>query len=88
MMRHDDIEDEQYGRRVALAIKVEGMKSEIVAIHRENIARDKIITDIARDMKDLLALANKGKGGLWAGMAIASALGGIVTLLIEAFFKR
>jgi flagellin-specific chaperone FliS len=28
---------------------------------------------------ELMAMANKSKGGLWAGMAIASALGAVVT---------
>jgi hypothetical protein len=31
------------------------------------------------DIKELLALANKGKGGFWMGMTIASAFGGIVS---------
>ena len=30
------------------------------------------------DLKELLALANKGKGGFWMGMMMASAIGGVV----------
>ena len=33
------------------------------------------------DIKELLALANKGKGGFWMGMAIASSIGAIATWL-------
>ena len=28
--------------------------------------------ELAKDMKAMLALANQGKGGFWAGMAIAA----------------
>jgi hypothetical protein len=31
----------------------------------------------------LLELANKGKGGFWVGMTIASILGGVVAWLID-----
>ena len=31
------------------------------------------------DIKTLLELANKSKGGFWMGMAIASAVGGFIT---------
>lgn len=44
---------------------------------------DKMETQIA----ELLALANKSKGGLWLGMAIISSFTGIVGFLI-AWFKR
>lgn len=37
------------------------------------------VTDLQADMKQLLELANKSKGGLWVGMAISSALGALVT---------
>jgi hypothetical protein len=40
---------------------------------------DKKIDKMERQIEELLALANKSKGGLWAGMAIASAIGGVVT---------
>ena len=35
------------------------------------------------DIKELLALANKGKGGFWMGMTIASAFGGIVSWVVS-----
>ena len=31
------------------------------------------------DIKELLALANKSKGGVWMGMTIASMAGGFIT---------
>jgi len=36
-----------------------------------------------KDLKELLALANKSKGGFWVGMAIASFIGGIVAFLLR-----
>ena len=45
------------------------------------------IDDIKADVKCLLALANKSKGGFWMGMTIASAIGGFVTFFIDKLFK-
>jgi len=36
------------------------------------------IDKMARKIDDLLALANRGRGGLWAGMAIVSAASSVV----------
>lgn len=40
---------------------------------------DKKIDKMEGQIAELLELANKSKGGLWAGMAIASAIGGVIT---------
>jgi len=45
------------------------------------------LDDIKQDVKSLLALANKSKGGFWMGMTIASAVGGIVTFFIDRMMK-
>jgi predicted PurR-regulated permease PerM len=39
------------------------------------------------DVKQLLELANKSKGGFWMGMTIASFVGGIVTFIGERFVR-
>jgi hypothetical protein len=39
------------------------------------------VDDLQKDVKQLLELANKSKGSLWAGMTIASMFGGIVSWL-------
>lgn len=39
------------------------------------------VEDLQKDVKQLLELANKGKGGFWMGMTIASFMGGLVTWL-------
>tara|TARA_R110000765_G_scaffold304342_1_gene398331 strand:- start:144 stop:347 length:204 start_codon:yes stop_codon:yes gene_type:complete len=39
--------------------------------------------ELQKDMKEMLALANKSKGGFWMGMGIASFIGGIVSIAIR-----
>jgi hypothetical protein len=38
-------------------------------------------------VKELLALANKSRGGFWMGMTIASAVGGVVTFFVDRIIK-
>lgn len=45
------------------------------------------LDDIKTDVKCLLALANKSKGGFWMGMTIASGVGGFVTFFFDRMFK-
>lgn len=40
-------------------------------------ALEKRIGSMEENIQDLLALANKSKGGMWAGMSLASAMGGV-----------
>jgi hypothetical protein len=47
---------------------------------------DKKIDKMEGQIEELLELANKGKGGFWMGMTIASMLGGVVAWII-AWFK-
>jgi DNA anti-recombination protein RmuC len=42
---------------------------------------------LSQDVKALLELANKGKGGFWMGMTIASFMGGIVTFVADRVWK-
>ena len=45
------------------------------------------LDDIKADVKCLLALANKSKGGFWMGMTIASIAGGVITFFADRMFK-
>lgn len=56
-----------------LEAQVEAMQSEIHGL------RD--------DVKQLLEMANKSKGGFWMGMTIASAIGGVLTFVGERIFR-
>lgn len=42
---------------------------------------------LSADVKCLLELANKSKGGFWMGMTIASIIGGFITFIIDKVFK-
>lgn len=46
---------------------------------------DKKVDKMERQLEELLALANKGKGGFWMGMTIASAVGGVFTWIVSHF---
>lgn len=47
------------------------------------------MSTLKSDVKELLALANKSKGGFWMGMTIASGIGGFVSWIVShsSFFK-
>jgi hypothetical protein len=47
---------------------------------------DKKIDKMEGQIEELLALANKGRGGFWMGMTIASIFGGVVAWVM-AWFK-
>ena len=42
---------------------------------------------LSKDVKSLLELANKSKGGFWMGMTIASFVGGAITFFMDRVFK-
>lgn len=50
-------------------------------------ALQKEMHTLSSDVKALLELANKGKGGFWMGMTIASFAGGIVTFIADRVWK-
>lgn len=41
-----------------------------------------------RDIKELLELANKSKGGFWMGMTFASVVGGFITYISGWLFHK
>ena len=45
------------------------------------------VSSLRRDVKCLLELANKSKGGFWMGMTSASGIGGIITFFVDRMFK-
>jgi hypothetical protein len=46
------------------------------------------VESLEKDIKELLELANKGRGGMWAGMMIVSALGGFVGYITHNFLDK
>jgi len=49
---------------------------------------DKKVDQMDRDLKELLALANKGKGGMWAGMMFISAISSGIGYLTHIFLSK
>ena len=45
------------------------------------------VSQLSKDVKSLLELANKGKGGFWMGMTIASFMGGVITFVADRLWK-
>lgn len=56
------------------------LEAEVQALQRE-------LNTIQADVKCLLELANKSKGGFWMGMTIASIVGGVITFFIDRMWK-
>lgn len=42
---------------------------------------EKKVDKLEAGMEELLELANRGKGGFWMGMTIASIVGGVITFI-------
>ena len=49
---------------------------------------DKKVDQMDSDLKELLALANKGKGGMWAGMIFISAVSSVIGYLTHVFLNK
>lgn len=45
------------------------------------------VHSLSKDVKCLLGMANKSKGGFWMGMTIASVMGGVITFFADRMFK-
>lgn len=46
------------------------------------------VDSMDKDIKELLELANRSKGGFWMGMTIASIVGGFITYLSSWLFHK
>ena len=49
---------------------------------------DKKVDQMDSDLKELLALANKSKGGMWAGMIFISAISSVIGYLTHVFLNK
>jgi hypothetical protein len=56
------------------------LEAQVEALHSQ-------VTQLSMDVKSLLELANKGKGGFWMGMTIASFMGGVITFVADRLWK-
>ena len=51
-------------------------------------AMEKEVNELRTDVKELLALANKGRGGFWVGMTIASGISSFIGYLTHTFMSK
>jgi len=56
------------------------LESQVESLHGQ-------VTQLSTDVKALLELANKSKGGFWMGMTIASIAGGVFTFVADRLWK-
>ena len=49
---------------------------------------EKEVSELREDVKSLLELANKSRGGFWMGMVIASGVGGVITYITSWFLHK
>jgi hypothetical protein len=61
------------------------MRAQLNAQDRELKALRLEVAEVKKDIRDLLALANKSQGGLWMALLFGSSVGGILTILISWF---
>ena len=50
-------------------------------------ALEKEVHALRTDVRALLELANRSKGGLWTGMMLASLFGGIISFVATRFYR-
>jgi hypothetical protein len=46
------------------------------------------VDDMDKDIKSLLELANKSRGGFWMGMAIVSAISGVISFFAGLYHAK
>jgi hypothetical protein len=46
------------------------------------------VDDMDKDIKALLELANKSRGGFWMGMAVVSAISGIISFFAGLYHAK
>lgn len=52
------------------------------------ITMEEEVSELRKDVRELLELANRGRGGLWAGMAIVSAASSIIGYITHNWMGR
>lgn len=63
------------------------MKGQLDGQDRELKALARELGDVKKDVKELLAVINRGKGGLWVAITLGSLLGGVVGVIGELLFR-
>ena len=51
-------------------------------------AMEKEVAEMRSDIKELLAMANKGRGGFWVGMIIVSGISSLIGFVAHYFTQK
>jgi len=49
---------------------------------------EKKLDKLEASIEELIALVNKGKGGIWVGIAVVSAVSSVIGFLSHSFFNK
>jgi hypothetical protein len=86
-MNPQDLRSEQMSDQEGIdLVKYGAMWQRVQDYERRFEEMDKKLDRMDAHITQLMAMANQSKGGLWAGMAIASALGAVAAWVM-AWFK-
>jgi len=62
-------------------VKIGVMWSKVEAMERE-------VAEMRQDIKELLAMANKGRGGFWVGMMVVSGISSLIGFIAHYFTQK
>ena len=62
-------------------VKIGVMWPKVEAMERE-------VAEMRRDIKELLAMANKGRGGFWVGMMVVSGISSLIGFIAHYFTQK
>jgi hypothetical protein len=63
------------------------LRADVRALFRNDEAQSKTLEHLSNQIDELMSMANRSKGVLWAGMSIAGGIGGALTWLGERLLR-
>jgi hypothetical protein len=63
------------------------LRADVRALFRNDEAQSETLGRMAKQIDELMSMANRSKGAVWAGMSIAGGVGGALTWLGERLFR-
>ena len=64
------------------------LQAEVESLQAGQKAQQEQMSSMQADIKELLALANRSRGGFWAGMMVASMIGSVVSWFAKGWVLR
>lgn len=63
------------------------LRADVRALFRNDEAQGEALKHLSNQIDELMSMANRSKGVIWAGMSIAGGVGGLLTWLGERLFR-